>query len=118
MDAVLILAGGMEIPQVEAAGYIALVVSFAIEKAYDNGIVDHLTDKAIERACFWGGNKGELVQAFTEFGIFVGERDSDENPLRIEPGLWEALAGKVIKQRIDSRRRKEKQRSGTGKTTS
>lgn len=111
LDAVYVLAGSMGISQVEAAGYIALAVSFAIASGDDDGQVDHMTDKAIENACYWTGERGALVAAFTANGVFSGERDSDTNPLSIEPGLWRAVAGKAIDERKAARERKAKERA-------
>lgn len=111
LDAVYALAGSMGISQVEAAGYIALVVAFAIANADDDGQIDYLTDKAIEKACYWTGERGALIDAFTQNGVFEGERDSDNNPLSIERGLWRAVAGKTIDERKAARKRKAKERA-------
>lgn len=111
LDAVYCLAGSLSISQVEAAGYIALVVAFAIAQADDEGQIDHLTDKAIETACYWPGERGELVKAFTDNGVFSGQRDSDSEPLQIAPDLWAKLAGKTIEDRKAARKRKAKQRA-------
>lgn len=110
LDAVYSLAGSMGISQVEAAGYIALVVAFAIANADDDGQIDHLTDKAIETACYWQGERGALVEMFRYAGVLSGERDSDTEPLAIEPSLWVAVAGKTIEERKNARKRKQKER--------
>lgn len=110
LDAVYVLAGHMQISQVESAGYIALVIAFAIANADDDGQIDFLTDKAIESACFWTGERGALVTAFSKCGIFSGKRDSDENPLSIDPGLWRTVAGRAIDERKAARKRKAKER--------
>lgn len=112
LDEVYSLAGVLCVSQVEAAGYIALVVALGLADADDDGQVWHLTDKAIEKACYWTGERGALVTAFVESGVLFGDRDSDENPLRIAPGLWDDLAGKTLKERIQARERKRKQRNG------
>lgn len=110
LDAVYSLAGSMAISQVEAAGYIALAVAFAIAAGDDDGQIDHLTDKAIERACYWTGERGALVTAFIENGVLSGRRDSDTKPLSIEPGLWETLGGESIRKRKQSRERMQRKR--------
>jgi hypothetical protein len=111
LNAVSALAKSMSITQVEAGGYIALVVAYAIANADDDGNIDHLTDKSIETACYWTGERGELVRAFTENGVFSGERDSDLQPLSIEPELWRTVAGKTIDERRAARKRKAKERA-------
>lgn len=111
LDEVYSLAGTLNITQVEAAGYIALVVALGLADADDDGQVDHLTDKAIEKACYWTGERGALVAAFVESGVLYGDRDSDDSPLRISPGLWDVLAGKTLKQRIQARKRKQDERN-------
>jgi len=111
LDEVYSLAGVLCVSQVESAGYIALLVALGLADADDDGQVWHLTDKAIEKACYWPGERGELVKAFVESGVLIGDRDSDENPLRIAPGLWDDLAGKTLKERIQARERKRKQRN-------
>lgn len=111
LDEVYSLAGTLNITQVEAAGYIALVVALGLADADDDGQVDHLTDKAIEKACYWTGERGALVAAFVESGVLCGDRDSDDSPLRISPGLWDVLAGKTLKQRIQARKRKQDERN-------
>ena len=103
LDAVLSLAGSMGISRVEAAGYVALAVAYGIAKADDDGRIDHLTDKAIETACYWDGPRGALVREFVRAYVFTGDRETDDNPLRIEPSLWVALAGKAMKGREASR---------------
>jgi hypothetical protein len=110
-DEVYSLAGALYVSQVEAAGYIALLVALGLAEADDDGQVWHLTDKAIEMACYWTGERGALVAAFVACGILVGDRDSDDNPLRIMPGLWDDLAGKTLKQRILARKRKQLERN-------
>ena len=110
-DYVLSLAGCMSCSQVEAAGYVALVVAFGLSFADDNGTIDHLTDHSIERACYWDGEPGELIRLFTESGIFVGERDSDTNPLAISPDVWHGLGGEVLAGREAARKRKAEQRA-------
>ncbi len=102
-DSVLNLAGCMGISRTEAAGYIALAVAYAIKMADDTGRIDHLTDKAIENACYWDGVRGALVSEFCRACVFTGDRESDDLPLRIEPGLWRFLAGDAIKGREQSR---------------
>lgn len=111
LDAVYSLAGSTGMSQVEAAGYIALVVAFAIANADDEGVIDHMTDKAIETACYWTGERGTLVAAFLDAGVFDGERDSDVKPLCIEAGLWRSIAGKTIEERKAARKRKQKERA-------
>lgn len=111
LEAVYSLAGEMSVSLVEAAGYIALVVAFAIANADDDGQIDFLTDKAIETACFWPGTRGALVTAFINSNVFSGERDSDNQPLSIEPGLWQKLAGQTIDGRKAARERKAKERA-------
>ena len=101
----------MGISQVEAAGYVALLVAFAIAHADDDGQIDHLTDKTIETACYWTGERGALMNMFSISGVFSGERDSDEKPLSIERDLWRAVAGKTIDERNAARKRKAKERA-------
>lgn len=105
------LAENLSISPVEAAGYIALVCSFAIKYADDYGQIDFLTDKAIETACYWQGQRGELIKAFCASGVCVGCRDSDDDPLSIASGLWSSVAGETIVKRIKARERKQKERS-------
>lgn len=109
-DEVYSLAGCMGGSLVEAAGYIALVVAYALAVGDDDGCVDDLTDKAIERACFWYGERGALVEHFITSGIFCGDRNSDTNPLRIAPALWADVAADTIRKRADARQRKRNQR--------
>lgn len=109
-DCVYSLAGSLQISQVEAAGFVALVIAFAIANADDYGRIDDFTDKAIESACYWSGERGELVKAFAANGVLEGERDSDDKPLRIETGLWATVAWGAIKKRIEARNRKRKER--------
>ena len=104
------LAGVLNTSQVEAAGYIALVVSFALKVGDDAGQVDHLTDKAIEKACYWTGKRGDLVGAFCASGIFRGNREDDNNPLTIAPDVWNTLAGRALKQRFEWRKRQKTKR--------
>lgn len=111
LDEVYSLAGCMEISQVEAAGYIALLVAFALAHADDDGQIDHLTDKTIETGCYWDGERGELVAAFTSSGVLTGQRDSDSDPLAIAPSVWAALAGKAIAERAAARKRKAEERA-------
>lgn len=99
LDVVLSLAGTLGVSRVEAAGYIALAVAYGISKAEDDGVIWHLTDRAIENACYWDGPRGTLVKSLTDCYVFVGDREDDDNPLRIEPSLWQMLAGKAIKER-------------------
>ena len=108
------LAGTLNITQVEAGGYIALLVAFALKVGDDTGQVDHLTDKAIEKACYWTGKRGDLVKAFCASGVFRGDRDDDNNPLTITPDVWNALAGRALKQRLEWRKRQQNRR-GKGK---
>lgn len=110
LDEVYSLAGHMCISQVEAGGYIALVVALGIARANDDGNIDDLTTKAIEAACYWTGERGQLLDSFLACGVLTGERDSDTNPLRISPALWVTVAGSAIKQRKDARERKRRQR--------
>lgn len=111
LDAVYSLAGTLDVSQVEAAGYIALLIAFAIAHADDDGQIDHLTDKTIETACYWTGERGALMECFTLAGVLSGERDSDDEPLAIERGLWRAVAGKTIDERNAARKRKAKERA-------
>lgn len=104
LDVVLCLAGRMGISRVEAAGYVALAVAYGIARGEDDGVIWHLTDKAIEDACYWDGPRGELVQGLTDSYVFVGDREDDNNKLRIEPGLWQMLAGKAIQGRERKRK--------------
>ena len=110
LDAVLCLAGSLGVSQVEAAGYVALVVAYGIAMADDDGRIDHLTDKAIEQACYWEGERGCLVEHFIASNVLAGDRESDTSPLRIEPSLWDALAGKAMRGRETSRRTSQKNR--------
>ena len=109
-DYVYSLAGTMDITQVEAAGYVALLVAFALKHGDDGGQVDYLTDKAIEKACYWTGERGALVKAFCESGVFRGDREDDKNPLTITPDVWNALAGRALKQRSEWRKRQQTRR--------
>lgn len=111
LDEVYSLAGTLDVSQVESAGYIALLVALGLAEADDDGQVWHLTDKAIEMACYWTRERGTLVAAFVASGVLVGDRDSDDNLLRIAPGLWNDLAGKTLKQRIQARKRKQLERN-------
>ena len=97
--------------RVEAAGFISLLVAFALVKGDDTGQVDHLTDKAIEQGCYWHGARGELVKAFCDSGVLVGSRDDDTSPLTVAPALWATLAGPVLKGREEARKRKKEQRN-------
>lgn len=110
-DEVHSLAGRLETSQVEAAGFIALLVALGLAEADDDGQVWHLTDKAIERACYWTGERGALVAAFIACGVLVGDRESDDRPLRISPTIWDDLAGETMKQRVQARARKRKERA-------
>ena len=100
----------MGISQVEAAGYIALVVAYGLCKADDDGQINDLTDRAIEKACYWMGERGALIAAFIQSGVFYGERDNDDDPLRISPRLWDELAGDTMKKRLQERKRKQQER--------
>ena len=104
-DEVKALAYLLEVRPVEAAGYVALVVAMGIAEADDFGLIDHLTDKTIEAACAWDGERGALVNAMCAAGVLSGERDSDTRPLRIASGLWDAMAGAVVRKRQASRER-------------
>ena len=111
LDEVYSLAGSMGVSQVEAGGYIALVVALGIARADDNGIIDDLTTRAIEKACYWDGERGELLEHFLTCNVLAGERDNDTNPLRISPALWSTLAGAAVKQRKAARERKRNERA-------
>ena len=100
----------MGISQVEAAGYIALLVALGISKGDDEGQIDFLTTKAIEQACYWPGERGQLLKAFLACNVLSGERDSDTNPLHISAALWNTIAGKAIKNRKDARKRQAEKR--------
>ena len=110
-DYVFALAGMMDSSPVEAAGYVALLVSYGLTLPNDVGCVDDVTDKAIEKACCWMGERGELVRAFCVSGILQGSRDDDAHPLTICPALWQLLASKALKQREKWRKDKRNQRS-------
>ena len=111
LDEVLQLACHMGISQVEAGGYIALVVALGIGQGDDEGQIDFLTTKAIEQACYWGGERGQLLNAFLACDVLSGERDSDTNPIRISTALWKTIAGPAIKKRIEARNRKRRERA-------
>ena len=110
-DEVQELAHVLCVSRVEAAGYIALAVAMGMSMADDDGIIDHLSDKAIEDACGWEGMRGELINAFLKAGVFDGERDSDTNPMYIARSLWIEMAGDAIKKRTDSRKRQANKRA-------
>ena len=99
------LAEVMSISTVEAGAYIALLLAYGFGFADDNGIVDHLTDKSIERACMWEGERGALIQCFQAAGVLTGDREDDDNPLQINDWLWVSYGAKVVKGREDARKR-------------
>lgn len=110
LDETYALAGCLGTNLVEAGGYIALVIAFGILGADDSGIIDGFTNKAIETACYWTGERGALIESFLVCNVLTGEHESDENPLRIAPALWATVAGKAIEKRIQARERKQKER--------
>ena len=111
LDEVYSLAGQLCISQVEAGGYIALVVALGIAQGDDDGQIDFLTTKAIETACYWTGERGLLLDSFLACGVLSGEHESDTNPLRISPPLWSTVAGAAIKKRKEARKRKREERA-------
>lgn len=111
-DEVLLLAGSLGTSQVEAAGFIALLVGYALSMGDEDGTIDHLSTHHIERACYWTGEPGALVEAFEANAVCCGHKDDDDDPLRISPVLWELLAGTAIKKRKDNQRRQKEHRAG------
>ena len=111
VDEVKSLAACMGISRAEAMAYVALLVAMGVKRATDDGQIDFLTDKCIEDACVWEGERGELVAAFIASGVCMGERYSDTNPLYISPVLWEMLASETIKKREAARIRKRNERA-------
>lgn len=103
------LAKAMSISVVEAAGYVALLVDVGISKAEDNGELD-VSARRIEDACMWGGEAGELFNAFKWTAILIGERDDDSNPLRFNPDVWRDYAFDAVKKRDDARERQARKR--------
>ena len=110
-DYSLTLAGELGISPVEAAGYIALLVARALRLQNDIGLVDDLTDRAIEKACYWTGERGALVKAFCRAGVLQGVRDDDTHPLTICPEIWKLLADRILRNRSKWRRDKRNQRN-------
>lgn len=108
MDETLNLSACLEISRVEAAAYIALLVAFGIKYCSDDGDgIGTFADKTIEDACVWEGVRGQLVQAFIASGILMGDRESDDDSLRISPVVWQALAGDAIEKRHGNAERQQ-----------
>jgi hypothetical protein len=111
LDEVYDLAAQVDVSPREAAAIIAFAVSFGIARGDDAGNISDFTTRSIEAACFWDGERGALLEALRESRVFLGEQDSDSDPLRISPVLWEKLASRAVKGRVTSRKRQAEWRA-------
>ena len=109
-DEVHRLSAALNLSIFAAGALVALLYAWGAEKAADDGSINDYTERAIESACMWDGDRGALIAAFHNAGILSGdlENRSDDDPLVI--AAWATVAGDLIKKRIDGRNRKRKQR--------
>lgn len=112
MDCTKRLADVLQISEVEAAGYIALLIVFGIQKADNKGCINEYTARTIENACHWPKNRRmELIGAFWDAGVVIGQPDDDDDPLTIAPDLWFTQAADVAEKREKDRNRKRAERA-------
>lgn len=109
-DEVHRLSAALNLSIFAAGALVALLYAWGAEKAADDGSINDYTERAIESACMWDGDRGALIAAFHNAGILSGdlENRSDDNPLVI--AAWASVASDLIKKRNDARDRKRKQR--------
>lgn len=105
------LASIIKLPTFAAAGAIALLYVWAIGKADDSGNINEYTTKAIETACMWEGERGDLLNAFHASGVIIGDMydRNDDDPLRI--ANWANVAADILNERQRTRMRVQKHRS-------
>ena len=108
---VIALAKRLNIPAYAAGALVALLYGWAVANADDEGNLNDYTDKAIETACMWDGNRGDLLLALHDAKILAGDLEgrSDDDPLRVSE--WESVASDILTERRLSRERKQKYRA-------
>lgn len=105
------LADLLQLPTVAAAGFTALLYAWGISNADDDGDISRYTHKAIETACGWGGNRGDLLRAFHSSGVIFGDLDGEDDNAPLTIAKWQELTAEIRTQRDQTRQRVQKHRN-------
>lgn len=106
------LAEKLNIPVYAAAGLLALLWAWAVSAAPD-GNLSPFRARYIERTCKWDGANGALIEALRESGFLDGSYDDDT--LRLHD--WELYGGKLLRNREEAAKRKQKSRDAQKEQT-
>lgn len=107
------LAKTLKIRVAEAGGLLAALWGWSLiydRKQADSGDISDYTDRAIAKACHWEGNASDFVNALVECGWLDGNRDDDDNPLRIHD--FAEHNAQLLKRREQDRIRQARKRAG------
>lgn len=107
------LADLLQLPTVAAAGFTALLYAWGISNAGDDGDISRYTHKAIETACGWEGNRGDLLRAFHASGVIFGDLDGEDDDAPLMIANWPELMAEIRTQRDQTRQRVQKHRNKT-----